>query len=175
MGRDILRKIEGRELPAEKPEAFTSGRRWTIHSEDADKIKRITDEKDLREAIYHSNKNALYESKGLDEFYKPTNLTFNEYEKLRGMKGEERYDKAKELILEREKDIRKDFDKLPELRDVFIHDGEIPNDILMRLTPRELEDFYKLKNDLRSIPELHDYLKDVYERRNEVSDHEALR
>ena len=45
----------------------------------------------------------------------------------------------------------------------------------MRLTPRELEDFYKLKNDIRSIPELNDYLKDVYERRNELSDHEALR
>ena len=51
--------------------------------------------------------------------------------------------KKKDLILEREKDIGKDFDKLPELRDFFIQSGEIPNDILMRLnlTPRELEEF----------------------------------
>ena len=95
----------------------------------------------------------------------------NEYEQLKDMKDkEEKYNKAKELILEREKDIRKDFDKLPELRDIFTREAEIPNDILMRLnlTPREFEEFKKLRNEGKSIPDLHNHFKDVYERRNEL-------
>ena len=35
-------------LPAEKPTAFISGHPFPIHPEDADKIKRLTDERELR-------------------------------------------------------------------------------------------------------------------------------
>ena len=38
----------------------------------------------------------------------------------------------------------------------------------LNLTPRELEEFIKLKNDVTTISDLHDYLKNVYERRNEL-------
>ena len=94
MGRDILRKIEGRELSADKPTAFISGHPFPIHPEDADKIKRLIDEGELREVIYHSNKKTLNEDQ-LNEFYSPDNLTFNEYGKIKGMKGEEKYKKKR--------------------------------------------------------------------------------